>query len=69
MVTWHRNSVPDPVRHVTSTHQQEVVLNWHPHALVNVLASYSQLEPGEFIRQTGSALTIHMIGLEVMCRL
>nr|WP_249158716.1 alginate export family protein [Bradyrhizobium tropiciagri] len=49
--------------------QQEVVLNWHPHPLVNVLASYSLFEPGEFIRQTGPAQTIHMIGFEVMYRL
>jgi Alginate export len=49
--------------------QQEVVLNWHPHALINVLASYSLFEPGEFIRQTGPAQTIHMIGFEVTYRL
>ena len=49
--------------------QQEIVLNWHPYALVNVLASYSLFEPGEFIRQTGPAQTIHMIGFEVSYRL
>lgn len=49
--------------------QHEVVLNWHPYALVNVLASYSVFEPGDFIRESGSAQPIHMGALELMIRL
>ncbi|PTR34077.1 alginate export protein [Luteibacter sp. OK325] len=49
--------------------QEELVLNWHPHPLVSVLASYSVFEPGAFIEQTGPAHIIHMIGLETMFRL
>jgi hypothetical protein len=54
-------------RHIGN--QQELVLNWHPHPLFNILASYSLFEPGEFIRQTGPANTIHMIGFEATWRL
>ena len=49
--------------------QQEIVLNWHPSTLINILASYSLFEPGKFVQQTGPARTIHMVGFEVMYRL
>ncbi len=48
--------------------QQELTLNWHPDPFFNILASYSVFEAGEFIKQSGPANTIHMIGFEALWR-
>ena len=49
-------------------HQEEVVLSWQPTPLLSFSASYSVFTPGKFIRDTGPAKTIHMVGLEAMFR-
>ena len=50
-------------------HQEEVVLGWQATTLLSFTASVSALTPGGFIRETGPAKPIHMIGLEAMYRL
>jgi hypothetical protein len=49
--------------------QAEAVLSWQPDPALSMAVSYSIMEPGEFIEESGPSRTIHMIGLETRIRL
>ncbi|MBB5986698.1 alginate export family protein [Sphingobium lignivorans] len=53
-------------RHIGN--QAEISLGWQATPILGFAASASIFQPGNFIRQTGSAQTIQMIGLEAMLR-
>ena len=53
-------------RHVGT--QAEMLLSWQATDVLSFSASYSFFEPGAFIRQSGPARTIQMIGAEVLFR-
>jgi hypothetical protein len=44
--------------------EAEVTLAWQATAELELSTSFSLFAPGEFIKETGSARTIRMIGLE-----
>lgn len=48
--------------------QGEVVLGWQADQAFSTAVSYSLFEPGAFIKDSGSAKTIHMVGAEVQYR-
>lgn len=48
--------------------QAEAIVGWKPDSNFEVLVSYSRLSAGRFIRETGPARTIHMVGLETTYR-
>jgi hypothetical protein len=49
--------------------QIEISAGWQASALLSFTASLSAFRPGPFIRDTGPARTIHMIGTEAMLKL
>lgn len=53
-------------RHIGN--QAELSLGWQATPILNLSASVSVFQPGEFIRQTGNARPIRMIGAEAMLR-
>lgn len=48
--------------------EAEAALGWNVNSALSLSASYSLFTPGGFIRQTGPARTIHMLGAEAMYR-
>jgi hypothetical protein len=48
--------------------QAEAIIGWQVDETLSFTASYSLFRPGAFIRQSGPARTIHMVGAEAMVR-
>nr|WP_246152505.1 alginate export family protein [Sphingomonas montanisoli] len=48
--------------------QGELLLSWQPTPTVSYAVSYSIFRPGGFVRDSGPARDIHMLGLEAMFR-
>jgi len=48
--------------------QAETMIGWQADETLSFTASYSLFRPGPFIRQSGPARTIHMVGAEAMYR-
>ncbi len=48
--------------------QMELGVSWQAPPNLNVTGSLSAFQPGDFIRDTGSAQTIKMIGLQTTFR-
>lgn len=48
--------------------QGEIVVGWQADQALSATVSYSIFEPGAFIKDSGPAKTIHMLGAEVMYR-
>ncbi|MBO9712002.1 alginate export family protein [Sphingomonas sp.] len=62
-----RSGANSRARHIGD--QGELLLEWAPTPLLSFTASWSCFTAGRFIRETGPAKTIHMIGLEAQFRL
>lgn len=48
--------------------QGDVVLGWEVSRQLSFEAAYSVFKPGDFIRETGNAETVHFVGLEALWR-
>lgn len=62
-----RPSGGSDARHIGD--QVEISAGWQANALISFTASLSAFRPGPYIRDTGPARTIHMVGAEAMLKL